>query len=363
MTPDTEPGTIVPTQTLIEDARNGRMVILADHEDRENEGDLIIPAQMTTPDVINFMATHGRGLICLALTEERIAALGLQLMTAVNSSRHETAFTVSIEAKEGITTGISAHDRALTVQTAIDPASGAGDIATPGHIFPLQAQKGGVLVRAGHTEAGIDIVRLAGLNPSAVICEILNADGTMARMPDLLSFSRKHGIHVGTIADLIAYRLQYDQIVRCRLQSHVESAFGGEWDLHIFRDETQDMEHIALTKGVIDDGEPVLVRVHASNVLADLLGFVQGRHDQIRRAMQQIAATGRGVLVLIRETSPTLDPGPHESPHTLREYGLGAQILSSLGVRRMILLSNSPSPRVIALEGHGLTIDGTLPIP
>jgi len=356
-------GTIAPIETLIEEARNGRMVILADHEDRENEGDLIIPAQMTTPDVINFMATHGRGLICLALTEARIAALGLHLMTAVNSSRHETAFTVSIEAQEGITTGISAHDRAHTIQIAIDPATAAEDIATPGHVFPLQSQKGGVLVRAGHTEAGVDIARLAGLNPSAVICEILNADGTMARMPDLLAFSRTHGIHVGTIADLIAYRLQHDRIVQCRLRTTIESAYGGNWDMHIFRDDTQSMEHIALTKGTIEDGEPVLVRVHAANAFADLLGFTHYRHNQIRGAMQQIAATGRGVLVLIRDTTPSLDPALHESPHTLRQYGLGAQILSSLGVRRMILLTNSPSPRIIALAGHGLTIDGTLPIP
>ncbi len=355
-------GTVVPIETLIEDVRNGRMVILADHEDRENEGDLIIPAQMTTPDIINFMATHGRGLICLALTEARITALGLQLMTAVNSSRHETAFTVSIEAQEGITTGISAHDRAHTVQVAIDPATTARDIATPGHIFPLQSQNGGVLVRAGHTEAGIDLARLAGLNPSAVICEILNADGTMARMPDLLTFSNTHGIHVGTIADLIAYRLQHDRTVDCRLRTPIESSYGGTWDMHIFRDAIQAVDHLALTKGTIDDGEPVLVRVHATNAFADLLGFTQHRQHQIRGAMEQIAAAGRGVLVLIRDTSPDLDPGLHESPPTLRQYGLGAQILSGLGVQRMILVTNSPSPRIIALAGHGLTIDGTVPI-
>ena len=355
-------GTIVPVETILEDARNGRMVILADHEDRENEGDLVIPAQMTTPDVINFMATHGRGLICLALTESRISSLGLSMMAAYNSSRHETAFTVSIEAREGITTGISAHDRARTVQVAIDPSSTASDIATPGHVFPLQYQKGGVLVRAGHTEAAVDIARLAGLNPSAVICEILNEDGTMARIPDLLRFSQVHGINVGTISDLIAYRLRHDQIVHSRMTSRIRSVFGGEWDMQIFEDGTRGVEHITLSMGDIADDNPVLVRVHAANAFADMLGFDRDRLDQISGAMDRIAAEGRGVLVLIRDTAMKLDPDMRESPQTLRQYGLGAQILSSLGVRRMILLTNSPEPRIIALEGHGLSIEGTLPI-
>lgn len=353
----------MPVETIIEDARNGRMVILADHQDRENEGDLIIPAQMTTPDVINFMATHGRGLICLALTGSRIDALGLPMMAANNSSRHETAFTVSIEARKGVTTGISAHDRARTVQVAIDPSSTARDIATPGHVFPLQAQKGGVLVRAGHTEAAIDIARLAGLNPSAVICEILNEDGSMARVPDLLEFSRRHGLNVGTISDLIAYRLRHDQIVHSRMTTRIESGFGGKWDLHIFEDETQGIEHVALTRGNITGNEPVLVRVHAADAFADLLGCDSTRQNQIGRAMNRIASEGSGALVLIRDTAPKMDPDMSDSPNTLRQYGLGAQILSSLGVRRMVLLTNSPSPRVIALEGHGLSIEGTLPIP
>ena len=344
---------------ILDDARNGRMFILADQEDRENEGDLIIPAQMTTPDVINFMATHGRGLICLALTEARIEALELPLMSAKNSSRHETAFTVSIEARVGVTTGISAHDRARTILVAIDPTTTAKDIATPGHVFPLRSQRGGVLVRAGHTEAAVDVARLSGLNPSAVICEILNDDGTMARMPDLIRFSKKHGINVGTISDLIAYRLRHDNLVQQTLKKTVVSEFGGEWTMRIFVDETQGFEHIALSKGNISDGTPVLVRVHAVNPFADLLSLTQFRSHQISGAMARIAAEGRGVIVLIRDTNMKLDPDSSVAPNTLRQYGLGAQILSSIGVKHMILLTNSPIPKVIGLDGHGLSIDST----
>ncbi len=354
-----QPEDISSVEEILEDARNGRMFILADNEDRENEGDLIIPAQMATPVAINFMATYGRGLICLALAEDRIEALGLQLMASKNSSRHETAFTVSIEAREGVTTGISAHDRARTVMVAIDPRSRPEDIATPGHVFPLRSQRGGVLVRAGHTEASVDVARLASLNPSAVICEILNEDGSMARMPDLIRFSRRHGIRVGTISDLIAYRLRHDNLVCERSVQKIRSEFGGEWQLHVFEDETTGNEHIALTKGNISDGEPVLVRVHALNPLADVLSIAPFEAHKISGSMSRIERTGRGVLVLLRDTNTRLQLDDAESPQTLRQYGLGAQILGSLGIKRMILLSNSPAPRIIAIEGHGLTIEGT----
>ncbi|MGV6840476.1 MAG: 3,4-dihydroxy-2-butanone-4-phosphate synthase, partial [Planktomarina sp.] len=236
---------ISPIEDIIEDARNGRMFILVDHEDRENEGDLVIPAQMATPDAINFMATYGRGLICLTLPGERVDQLGLPLMASSNSSRHETAFTVSIEAREGVSTGISAHDRARTVSVAIDAAKGAADIATPGHVFPLRARDGGVLVRAGHTEAAVDISRLAGLNPSGVICEIMNEDGTMSRLPDLIAFAQMHGLKIGTISDLIAYRRRHDNLVKAVQTQTITSEFGGDWEMKIFTDETQGAEHIA----------------------------------------------------------------------------------------------------------------------
>jgi len=240
---------ISSTEEIIEDARNGRMFILVDHEDRENEGDLVIPAQMCTPSAINFMATHGRGLICLALPGSRIDALGLPLMSPKNSSRHETAFTLSIEAREGVTTGISAADRAWTVSVAIDPTKGAADIATPGHIFPLKARDGGVLIRAGHTEAAVDVSRLAGLNPSGVICEIMNDDGTMARLPDLISFAQRHGLKIGTISDLIAYRRRHDNLITEKAVKSVQSTHGGDWLMRVFADETHGDEHVVLSKG------------------------------------------------------------------------------------------------------------------
>ena len=348
---------------IIEDARNGRMFILVDHEDRENEGDLVIPAQMCTPTAVNFMATHGRGLICLTLPGERLDALGLPLMAASNSSRHETAFTVSIEAREGVTTGISAHDRAHTVSVAIDPRTGPQDIATPGHIFPLRARDGGVLVRAGHTEAAVDIARLAGLNPSGVICEIMNEDGSMARLPDLVAFAQRHGLKIGTISDLIAYRRRHDNLVRETAVRSVTSEYGGTWQMRVFADVTAGAEHIVLTKGDINSAEPVLVRMHAANPFEDMLGLHAGRSHQLRDAMLAIAAEGRGVVVLLRDMSMKLDAGDHVSPNKLRQYGVGAQILNALGLHDLVLLSNSPSPKVVGLEGYGLAILGTRPIP
>ncbi|MGV6847721.1 MAG: 3,4-dihydroxy-2-butanone-4-phosphate synthase [Marinibacterium sp.] len=345
---------------IIDEARNGRMFILVDHEDRENEGDLVIPAQMATPEAINFMATHGRGLICLALPGERIDALGLQLMSTNNSSRHETAFTISIEAREGVSTGISAHDRARTVAVAIDAAKGAGDIATPGHVFPLRARNGGVLVRAGHTEAAVDIARLAGLNPSGVICEIMNEDGTMARLPDLVAFAQRHGLKIGTISDLIGYRRRHDNLVRISESTTVDSAFGGTWNLRVFTDETQGAEHIALIKGDISGDDPVLVRMHALDPMRDVLGLggAEKAHE-VGEAMEIIAAEGRGVVVLLRDLHMKMAGAADVSPQTLRQYGLGAQILSSLGLSKLVLLTNSPAPNVIGLEAYGLEITGT----
>ncbi len=347
-------------EEIIEDARNGRMFILVDHEDRENEGDLVIPAQMATPDAINFMAKHGRGLICLTLPGERIDALGLPLMASHNSSRHETAFTVSIEAREGVSTGISAADRALTVATAIDASKGAADIATPGHVFPLRAREGGVLVRAGHTEAATDISRLAGLNPAGVICEIMKEDGEMARLPDLVAFAQLHGLKIGTISDLIAYRRRHDNLVRVRETSTIQSEFGGEWELRIYTDETQGAEHIALIKGDISTPEPVLVRMHALDPMLDVVGVgPKGRRDEFGDAMKLIAEEGRGALVLLRDVHMKLETDEEVSPQTLRQYGLGAQILSSLGIHELELLTNSPQPKVVGLDAYGLEIVGT----
>ncbi|MBF9045191.1 3,4-dihydroxy-2-butanone-4-phosphate synthase [Rhodobacterales bacterium HKCCE4037] len=345
---------------ILEDARNGRMFILVDHEDRENEGDLVIPAQWATPDVINFMATHGRGLICLSMTSARIDQLGLGLMSTNNSSRHETAFTTSIEAREGVTTGISAADRARTVQVAIDASKGAQDIATPGHVFPLRARDGGVLVRAGHTEAAVDIARLAGLTPAGVICEIMNEDGTMARLPDLVAFAQRHGLKIGTISDLIAYRRRHDNLVKVQQEEVIQSEFGGEWTMRIYTDETQGAEHIVLIKGDISGDEPVLVRMHAMDPLLDVVGTgPKGRADEFHDAMRLIAQEGRGVVVLLRDLTMKLVLGDEVSPQTLRQYGLGAQILSSLGLSDMILLTNSPKPKVVGLDAYGLEIVGT----
>lgn len=348
---------ISSVEEIIDDARNGRMFILVDHEDRENEGDLVIPAQWATPDVINFMALYGRGLICLAMAPERIEELGLSLMSTNNSSRHETAFTTSIEAREGVTTGISAADRARTVQVAIDASKGPQDIATPGHVFPLRAKRGGVLVRAGHTEAAVDVSRLAGLNPSGVICEVINDDGTMARLPELIAFGQKHGLKIGTISDLIKYRRRHDNLVKVRTEEVIQSEFGGEWTMRIYTDETHGDEHIVLIKGDVSGDSPVLVRMHALDPMLDVVGTgAKGRADEFRLAMQAVADEGRGVVVLLRDTSARLNVGADVSPQTLRQYGLGAQILSSLGLSQLVLLTNSPKPKVVGLEAYGLEI-------
>ena len=351
---------ITPIEQIIEDARNGKMFVLVDHEERENEGDIVVPAQMATPEVINFMAKYGRGLICLTLTSERVASLGLELMSTYNSSRHETAFTISIEAREGVTTGISAHDRARTVAVAIDSGNTAADISTPGHVFPLRARDGGVLVRAGHTEAAVDIARLAGLNPSGVICEIMNDDGSMARLPDLVSFAKEHKLKIGTISDLIAYRRRHDNLVSLKGEETIHSEFGGQWQMRIFNDETQGAEHIALVKGDIKDAEPVLVRMHSLDPMLDMIGAgPSGRAFEFSESMNIIAKKGRGVLVLLRDLHMKISATDDGSPQTLRQYGVGAQILSSLGLSKLTLLTNSPEPKIVGLEAYGLEIVGT----
>ncbi len=361
---------------ILDDIRNGRMVILVDAEDRENEGDLVIPAQMATPDAVNFMAKHGRGLICLALTKSRAEELRLESMVRDNRTRRETAFTVSIEAKEGITTGISAHDRARTIATAIDPSKGAADIVSPGHVFPLVARDGGVLVRAGHTEASIDLARLAGLTPAAVICEIMNDDGTMARMPDLVPFAKRHGLKIGAIDALIAYRLKNDRIVKQTKRMPVETATTGRWLLHVYETTVEPAEHVALVKGDLSKPGPVLVRVHAVNPLTDLAGIVDGRDgtSTVDGAMRTIANAERGVVVLIRDlrarsisqwVDARLDPAaPVDGSRERRqvEIGIGSQILRDLGVREMTLLTNSPAHIYTGVEAFGLHITGTLRI-
>ncbi len=359
-----------PIEDILADAREGRMFILVDDEDRENEGDLIIPAQFATPESINFMAKHGRGLICLAMTQERVSELNLNLMSRHNSSRHQTAFTVSIEAREGVTTGISAADRAHTIQVAIDPTKTAADIATPGHIFPLVARDGGVLVRAGHTEAAVDIATLAGLNPSGVICEIMNDDGTMARLPDLVPFAQAHGLKIATIASLIAYRRRFERLVERMLETAFESEHGGAFRLIVYRSKPEYAEHVALVKGDITGPQPVWVRMHAANALADMLGDTHDhRNGELRRSMELIAAHGSGVIVLLRDPIATsLSDRLRERrgedpvhPMDLRDYGIGAQILLDLGVREMQLLSNTRRS-VVGLEGYGLAITGYQPI-
>ncbi len=353
---------ISPIEDIIEEARQGRMYILVDHEDRENEGDLVIPAGFADDKAINFMATYGRGLICVTLPADRIEELGLPMMAMHNSSRHETAFTVSIEAREGVTTGISAADRALTVATAINPQCTAADIATPGHVFPLRARRGGVLVRAGHTEAGCDISRLAGHYESSVICEIMNEDGTMARLPDLVDIAKKHDLKIGTISDLITYRSKNDNLVVETSQQTVSSEFGGDWDMRIFTDQTHGVEHVVLIKGDISTPEPVLVRTHALHEASDMLGLGPKPADELRTAMQIVAKEGRGLVCLFRSPRNSLYANEDEGPRTIKQTGLGAQILNKLGLQELILLTNSPSTKYVGLDAYGLSITGTRPI-
>ena len=357
-------------EDIIEEARKGRMFILVDDEDRENEGDVVIPAQWATPEVINFMAKHARGLICLALTRERVEQLGLPLMAQNNGTRHQTAFTVSIEAREGVTTGISAADRARTVAVAIDPSCGPQDIVTPGQVFPLVARDGGTLERTGHTEAAVDLARLAGLTPAGVVCEIMNDDGTMARRNDLITFAQRHGLKIGTIADLIAYRRRYDSIVKRLSETMLDSSYGGDFRCVVYVNKVTMAQHVALVKGDPAASGPVLVRMHAMNLFTDALGQrTGGRGGEIEASMREISKEGRGVIVLIREpvtvmlseqrrrSGEAIEKGSGE----LRDYGVGAQILIDLGVKEMVLLTNSKKS-VVGLEGFGLKIVGQKPV-
>ena len=357
-----------PIKDIVADIRDGRMVVLVDEEDRENEGDLVLAAEYVTPEAINFMAKHGRGLICLTLTEARCRQLNLPLMVRDNRSPHGTAFTLSIEAAEGVTTGISAHDRARTVQAAVTKRAQPSDIVQPGHIFPLMAQNGGVLVRAGHTEAGCDLAHLAGCEPAAVICEILKDDGTMARLPDLVEFAKAHGLKIGAIADLIHYRNENETLVERIAEKDVACAHG---DFHLigYRDKTSGDVHIALVKGRIDPKQEILVRVHEPITVLDFLDCQSDRHSfSVDRAMRTIAKHGSGVIVLLRRASSTPDlvaalqgEGEAAKPAAKwdpRLYGIGAQILRDLGVRRMKLLA---SPRKMpSMAGFQLEITGYL---
>jgi 3,4-dihydroxy 2-butanone 4-phosphate synthase/GTP cyclohydrolase II len=369
-----------PIEDVIEDARHGRMFILVDDESRENEGDLVIPAEKASPEAINFMAKHGRGLICLAMTRQRVQELGLHLMAPNNQTRHQTAFTVSIEAREGVTTGISAADRAHTISVAINGNRGRADIVSPGHVFPLVAQDGGVLVRAGHTEAAVDVARLAGLNPSGVICEIMNDDGSMARMPDLIKFADMHGLKIASISDLIAYRRRTERLVERVGETTLTSRFGGEFRALVYANTVSYAEHLALVRGDLAGDAPVLVRMHQFNILADALGdithteFFSGearpRGGELEASMRLIARESRGVIVIIREPTPTtlsrtIRERQGQAMKTpiaeLRQYGIGAQILLDLGVRKMILLSNAQR-NIVGLNGYGITLVGQQPI-
>jgi len=352
---------LATVEEIIEEARNGRMFILVDDEDRENEGDLIIPAQMATPAAINFMATHGRGLICLCLTSRRCDELGLPAMSAANGTRHETAFTISIEAKHGVTTGISAADRARTISVAVDSRNTPEDIVSPGHVFPLRARDGGVLVRAGHTEAAVDISRLAGLNPSGVICEIMREDGSMANLADLIPYARKHGLKIGTIRDLIEYRRRNDHLVECVNEAQFTSDYGGDWVARTYRNKIDGSMNLVLQKGRIVPGEPTLVRMHAISLYSDTLGQPGPRKRLLQRSMETIGQAGAGVIVLL--VPPGGDGLARQvarqelSSDVLRSYGIGAQILADIGVHDLILLTNTPH-NVVGIEGYELNIVG-----
>ena len=367
MTPSSRNG-LSTIEEVIADAKAGKLFILVDDEDRENEGDLCVIGEHATADAINFMAKYGRGLICLALTRTRTEQLGLTMMERRNESRHETAFTISIEAREGVTTGISAADRALTIKTAINPNCGERDITTPGHIFPLIARDGGTLVRVGHTDAVVDIARACGSdNPSGVICEIMKDDGEMARLPDLIGFAKEHDLKIASIADLIAWRRRNESLVQRTVESAITTRIGGDWRMVIYANTVSNIEHIALVKGDISAGDPILVRMHALDLMADLLGAVSEKRagDELATAMAAIAKAGCGVIVVLRESiasslssmvSQKLNMTSDTSGNRdLRDYGVGAQILTDLGIRKMILLSDT-RPNVVSLEGYDLEI-------
>ena len=360
-------GFLSSPEELIDEARNGRIFILVDDEDRENEGDLVVPAQMATPEKINFMAKHGRGLVCLALTKKRVDELGLPLMSRNNGTRYETAFTTSIEARDGVTTGISAADRARTIAVAIDASKAKDEIVTPGHVFPLVARDGGVLVRTGHTEAAVDVARLAGLNPSGVICEIMNEDGTMARLEDLVAFAQHHNLKIGTIRDLIAYRRRHDHLVEKQSETVFDSRWGGEWKASLYRNTATGARQIALVKGELDLDKPVLVRMHVHSPLGDMFGASGVDGDKLSDAMSAIAREGSGVVVILNHATDELfirtgrEDGDLSDTGERRDYGEGAMVLADLGVHHMTLLTSAHHV-LVGLEGYGLAIDSTRPL-
>ncbi|HMK37463.1 MAG TPA: bifunctional 3,4-dihydroxy-2-butanone-4-phosphate synthase/GTP cyclohydrolase II [Desulfomonilaceae bacterium] len=375
-------GVLVDIEEAVEEIRQGRMVILVDDEDRENEGDLTMAAEKVTPEAVNFMTKYGRGLLCLSMLPDKIEALELPMMVSNNKSRYGTAFTVSIEAAKGVTTGISVHDRAVTILTAVDKDANSKDLVSPGHVFPLRARGGGVLVRAGQTEGSVDLARLAGFTPAGVICEVMNDDGTMARLPDLITMAEKHGLKICTIKDLIQHRMRNERLVRRGAETTLPTDFGGDFRLIVYENDVDKLNHVALVMGEIDSEEPLLVRVHSECLTGDVFG--SRRCDcgpQLERAMHMVSEAGKGVILYMQQEGRGIgllnkikayalqDQGCDTVEANLRlgfkpdlrDYGIGAQMLADLGVKKMKLMTNNPT-KIVGLEGYGLEVVEQVPI-